>query len=65
MYAAFRANAIVVPVNPMNLREELRHIVADSGARVAVFEQDLRQNVTPLLGAELHARHRRDLFGLP
>lgn len=53
LYAAFRANAVAVPVNPMNLREELRHIVADSGAKVAVFEQDLRQNVMPLLGAEL------------
>lgn len=53
LYAVFRANAVAVPVNPMNLREELRHIVADSGATVIVFEQDLRQNVTPLFGAEL------------
>src|SRR5581483_3018734 len=32
-YAILRANAIVVPVNPMNLTGELRHYVADTGAR--------------------------------
>ena len=31
-YAILRANAVVVPVNPMNLTEELRHYVEDSGA---------------------------------
>ena len=31
-YAILRANAVVVPVNPMNRVEELRHCIADSGA---------------------------------
>ena len=31
-YAILRANAVVVPVNPMNLTLELRHYVEDSGA---------------------------------
>ena len=31
-YAILRANAVVVPVNPMNLTEELRHYVSDTGA---------------------------------
>ena len=33
-YAILRADAVVVPVNPMNLTEELRHYVSDSGATV-------------------------------
>jgi len=38
-YAILRANAVVVPVNPMNMTEELAHYVADSGARVAIAAQ--------------------------
>jgi fatty-acyl-CoA synthase len=40
-YAILRANAVVVPVNPMNRSDELAHYVADSGARVAIAAQDL------------------------
>ncbi|MBC7471101.1 MAG: long-chain fatty acid--CoA ligase [Ramlibacter sp.] len=40
-YAILRANAVVVPVNPMNRAEELRHCIADSGARTAFVAQDL------------------------
>ncbi|WP_372657219.1 long-chain fatty acid--CoA ligase [Hydrogenophaga sp.] len=40
-YAILRANAVVVPVNPMNMSEELAHYVADSGATVAITAQDL------------------------
>jgi len=40
-YAILRANAVVVPVNPMNLAEELRHYIQDSGARVAITTADL------------------------
>src|SRR5689334_13780335 len=32
------ADAVVVPVSPMNLTEELRHYVTDSDARVAITE---------------------------
>ncbi len=48
-YAILRANAVVVPVNPMNRVEELRHCVDDSGARVAFVAQDLLAQVQPLL----------------
>ncbi len=48
-YAILRANAVVVPVNPMNLAEELKHYVADSGAAVAFAPQDLAQHFLPLL----------------
>ena len=42
-YAILRADAVVVPVNPMNLTEELRHYVEDSDARVAIVGQDVLQ----------------------
>jgi fatty-acyl-CoA synthase len=34
-YAILRADAMVVPVNPMNLRAELEHYVSDSDAATA------------------------------
>jgi len=48
-YAVLRANAVVVPVNPMNRTEELRHCAQDSGARVAITAQDLLPEFEPLL----------------
>ncbi len=49
-YATLRANAVVVPVNPMNLTEELRHYVKDSGAKVAIVSQELYAQAKPLVG---------------
>lgn len=49
-YAILRANAVVVPLNPMNLTEELRFFVADTGATTIVTTQDLYERVEPLLG---------------
>jgi fatty-acyl-CoA synthase len=49
-YAILRADAMVVPVNPMNLTEELRHYVADSDAVVAITGQELFAQVQPLIG---------------
>jgi len=40
-YGILRANAVVVPINPMNRTDELRHYVADSGATTAFVPQDL------------------------
>ncbi|MDE2371423.1 MAG: long-chain fatty acid--CoA ligase [Burkholderiales bacterium] len=40
-YAVQRADAVVVPCNPMNRAEELAHAIADSGARVAIVAADL------------------------
>src|SRR5262245_36631789 len=40
-YGILRADAVVVPVNPMNLTQELKHYVSDSGANVAFAAQDL------------------------
>ena len=40
-FAILRANAVVVPVNPMNRREELKHYITDPDARVALVTSDL------------------------
>lgn len=40
-YAIMRANAVVVPVNPMNVAKELEHYITDSGAKVAITTADL------------------------
>ena len=47
-YGILRADAVVVPVNPMNLTEELRHIAGDSGAAIAFVSQDLQPRLQPL-----------------
>src|SRR3990167_2539550 len=54
-YAILRADAVVVPVNPMNLTEELRHYVSDAGARTILATQDLFAKVRPLLREGLAA----------
>jgi fatty-acyl-CoA synthase len=40
-FAILRANAVVVPVNPMNRAEELKHYITDPDARVAITTADL------------------------
>ena len=50
-YGILRANAVVVPVNPMNMTNELRHYVRDSGATVAIVAQDIYPQMKPLLGS--------------
>jgi fatty-acyl-CoA synthase len=52
-YAILRADAMVVPVNPMNLTEELRHFVEDGDITVAITGQELFAQVRPLAGTEL------------
>src|SRR5688500_8001167 len=47
-YAVLRADAVVVPVNPMNRSEELRHYVEDSDARVAIAGPDAPRALAPL-----------------
>jgi fatty-acyl-CoA synthase len=40
-FAILRANAVVVPVNPMNRSDELQHYITDPDARVAITAADL------------------------
>lgn len=41
-----RADAVVVPVNPMNKADEFGHYIADSGARIVITTADLAAIVT-------------------
>ena len=40
-FAILRANAVVVPVNPMNRSEELKHYITDPDAQIAITTADL------------------------
>ncbi len=47
-YAILRANAVVVPINPMNITEELAIYIEDSEAKIAFVAQELYDQVVPL-----------------
>ncbi|KIF83121.1 long-chain fatty acid--CoA ligase [Noviherbaspirillum autotrophicum] len=49
-YAILRADAMVVPVNPMLMTDELRHYLDDSGAKVAIVSQEIFARTAPLVG---------------
>jgi len=44
-FAILRANAVVVPVNPMNRAEELKHYILDPDAKVAITTGDLAAEI--------------------
>ena len=50
-YAVQRADAVVVPVNPMNRADEFGHYITDPGAKLAITTADLAATV-----AEANAR---------
>ncbi|SMH62784.1 long-chain fatty acid--CoA ligase [Azospirillum agricola] len=56
-YAILRADAVVVPVNPMNRTAEMEFFVSDTGTRVALMGQELFPVLRPLLesGGLAHA----------
>ena len=45
VYAVLRADAVVVPVNPMNKADEFTHYIVDPEARAAITTADLAANV--------------------
>lgn len=49
-YAILRADAMVVPVNPMNQTAELEHYVADTEAVLCLCGQELVGQIVPLVG---------------
>jgi len=53
-YGVIRANAIVVPVNPMSVTAELEHYLHDSGAKVALVAQEVYPQLRPLQGKLEH-----------
>jgi fatty-acyl-CoA synthase len=44
-FAILRANAVVVPVNPMNRTQELKHYIVDPDAKVAITTGDLAAEI--------------------
>ena len=49
-FGILRANAVVVPVNPMNRAAELEYLIEDTQAAVCLCAQELLENVSPHLG---------------
>ncbi|MCH6263991.1 long-chain fatty acid--CoA ligase [Neobacillus citreus] len=49
-YAILRANAVVVPINPMLVADELEFYIRDCGIKTAIAGQELLDRVQPLLG---------------
>lgn len=52
-YAILRAEAVVVPANPMNRAAELAHLLADSGARLAIAGEEVLPALEPALAQGL------------
>ncbi len=55
-YGILRANAVVVPLNPMNLTQEILRYAKDAGATVLLVSQELYPRVEPLLESG-HLKH--------
>ena len=70
-FAILRANAVVVPVNPMNRAEELKHYILDPDAKVAITTADLAPELAKANAQLLPAQrlthvittHYRDAMG--
>jgi len=52
-YACLRADAVVLPVSPMHVTDELVHYFEDARASAILTTQDLYPQVRPLLGAQV------------
>ena len=51
-YGILRANAVVVPLNPMNLSAEILRYAQDAGASTMLVSQELYPRVEPLLRSQ-------------
>jgi fatty-acyl-CoA synthase len=56
-YAILRANAVVVPVNPMNLTDELLHYVEDGNISTVLAGRELLAQIEPLTGTDQPIKH--------
>ncbi|PKM31419.1 MAG: long-chain fatty acid--CoA ligase [Gammaproteobacteria bacterium HGW-Gammaproteobacteria-11] len=54
-FAILRANAVVVPVNPMNRSAELKYLIEDTQAPIALCAQELLEHLSEHIG-EGHLR---------
>lgn len=50
-YAILRADAIVIPINPMNRSSELVHYIKDTGAELCLASQELMDFIEPQLAS--------------
>ena len=50
-YAIMRVDAVVVPINPMNVKDEVSFYLADCDAKVAIVGQELMPEIKPCLGS--------------
>ena len=71
-FAILRANAVVVPVNPMNRAEELKHYITDPDVKLAITAADLAPELAKANAqlapeerlAQLIVTHYSDAFDL-
>ncbi|MEP6965881.1 MAG: AMP-binding protein, partial [Polaromonas sp.] len=71
-FAILRANAVVVPVNPMNRAEELKHYITDPDVKVAITAADLAPELARASGqlppgqrlTQLIVTHYSDAFDI-
>ncbi len=61
-FAILRADAVVVPVNPMNRAEELKHYITDPDAKVAITTADLAGELAAASDALPQAQRLRHLI---
>ena len=48
-YAVLSLGALVVPISPMNVADEINHYCSDSGARIAIVSQDVMHEFTGVI----------------
>ncbi len=53
MYAVLRADAVMVPISPANLAEEIAHYIKDSGAKVAIAGAEVAERFAAIEQARL------------
>ena len=64
-YGILRANAVVVPLNPMNLTQEILRYAQDAGADTLLVSQELYPRVAAAAGERRSQTcDRRGVFGL-
>ncbi|MCI0182317.1 long-chain fatty acid--CoA ligase [Sulfoacidibacillus ferrooxidans] len=52
-YAIVSLGAVVIPINPMSVTEDLMFYEQDSKAKIAIIGQELYANVAPLISSDL------------
>ena len=68
-YAIMRANAVVVPINPMNKASELGHYIRNAGAKAAICSAELARELTgssfPEIGLRFGGKDHSTVINAP